>query len=183
MSKIHPSPIVQMENGELGQVSGRSYFFLFKRKSYVFFWYILEKYKFGLCTTVWLRGFGLNVTFLPLKESLTLFQIWTFYYTYIYFVSIGVMENRVTKVNSKYFNGILQRLEFLKVYLSARCIFIKQEAIYFNFRLDIGVYIFNHVNEFISISEITQRTKIKIPISSKDITERLFFSLLETLIM
>ena len=112
MSKVHPSPIIQMENGELSQVSGRSCFFPVPEETLCSFWYILEQYKFDLCTTVWLRGFGLNVTFLPFKESLTLFQIWTFYYTYIYFVPIGVMENRVTKANSKYFNGILQRLDF-----------------------------------------------------------------------
>ena len=33
------------------------------------------------------------------------FQIWIFCYTFTYFVPFGVIENRVTKVNFKYFNG------------------------------------------------------------------------------
>ena len=33
------------------------------------------------------------------------FQIWIFCYTFPYFVSFGDIENRVTKVNFKYFNG------------------------------------------------------------------------------
>ena len=34
------------------------------------------------------------------------FQIWIFSYTFNYFVPFEVIENRVTKVNFKYFNGI-----------------------------------------------------------------------------
>ena len=45
-----------------------------------------------------------TIIFLPLKERLTLFQTWIFYYTFTYFVQFGVIENIVTKVNSKYFN-------------------------------------------------------------------------------
>ena len=44
-----------------------------------------------------------TIIFLPVKESLTLFQIWIFCYTFTYFVPFGVIKNRVTKVNSKYF--------------------------------------------------------------------------------
>ena len=37
--------------------------------------------------------------FLPLKESLTLFQIWIFFcYAIAYFISFGVIENRATKI-------------------------------------------------------------------------------------
>ena len=46
-----------------------------------------------------------TIILLSRKESLTLFQIWFFYYTFTYFVPFGVIENRVTKVKSKYFNG------------------------------------------------------------------------------
>ena len=42
-----------------------------------------------------------TIIFLSLKESLTLFQIWIFYYTFNDFVPFGAIENRVTKVNSK----------------------------------------------------------------------------------
>ena len=42
---------------------------------------------------------------LPLKESLALFRIWTFCYTFTYFVPFGVIENRFTKFKFKYFNG------------------------------------------------------------------------------
>ena len=45
------------------------------------------------------------IIFLPLKESLTLFQIWVFLPTFDYFVPFGVIENRFTKINFKYFNG------------------------------------------------------------------------------
>ena len=45
------------------------------------------------------------IIFLLFKESLTLFQIWIFYYTFTCFVPFEVTENRVTKVNSKLFNG------------------------------------------------------------------------------
>ena len=54
---------------------------------------------------------------------------------------------------------------------------IGKEAIYFNFRLDIGVCILNGVNEFASISELMQSRKVKIPTNSKDITEGFLFSL------
>ena len=46
-----------------------------------------------------------TIIFLPLKESLTLFQIWIFYHTFTYFVPFGIIKNRVTKFNSKYVNG------------------------------------------------------------------------------
>ena len=48
---------------------------------------------------------------------------------------------------------------------------------------NIGVYIFNRVNEFVSISEVMQRRKNKIPINFKDITERFLFSSFDTSIM
>ena len=44
------------------------------------------------------------IIFLPLKKSLTLFQIWVLL-TFNYFVPFGVIENRFTKINFKYFNG------------------------------------------------------------------------------
>ena len=45
------------------------------------------------------------IIFLPLKESLTLFQIWFFLLTFSYFAPLGVIENRFTEINFKYFNG------------------------------------------------------------------------------
>ena len=51
------------------------------------------------------RRVWFTIIFLPLKESLTLPQIWIFYYTFTYFVPFGVIEVRVSKVSSKYFNG------------------------------------------------------------------------------
>ena len=42
----------------------------------------------------------LLITFLPPKESLTLFQIWIFCYIFNYFVPFGVIENRFTKITS-----------------------------------------------------------------------------------
>ena len=45
------------------------------------------------------------IIFLPLKERLPLFQIWIFCYTLTYFIPFAVIEDRVTKINFKYFNG------------------------------------------------------------------------------
>ena len=52
------------------------------------------------------RRVWFTIIFLPLKESLTMFQVWIgfVWYTFTYFVPFGVIENRVTKVNSKYLN-------------------------------------------------------------------------------
>ena len=50
---------------ELGVWEVGRIFFLFQRKLYIPFWYIMESYKIGLCTTVWIRGFGLQ---LPLSK-------------------------------------------------------------------------------------------------------------------
>ena len=49
---------------------------------------------------------------------------------------------------------------------------IRQEAFYFNFRLIL--------NKFLSIPELTESRKAKIPINSIDITERFLFSILDT---
>ena len=54
-------------------------------------------------------------------------------------------------------------------------------AVYFNFRFDIGVSNFNHVNELGSISELMQSRKDKM--NSKDIIERFLFSLFDSSIM
>ena len=59
-----------------------------------------------------------TIIFLPLKESLTLFQIWIFYYIFTYFVPFGVIKNRVTKVNSNYFNGNYAEAWILCIYVS-----------------------------------------------------------------
>ena len=52
------------------------------------------------------RRVWFTIIFLPPKESLTMFQVWIgfVWYTFTYFVPFGVIENRVTKVNSKYLN-------------------------------------------------------------------------------
>ena len=64
MSKI-PSPPCQMESwarclwGRIFSCSRGNCIFFFQFP----FWYILEKYKFGLCTTTWIREFGLRWSF------------------------------------------------------------------------------------------------------------------------
>ena len=45
------------------------------------------------------------IIFLLLKESLTLIRDMVFLLTFNYFVPFGVIENRFTKINFKYFNG------------------------------------------------------------------------------
>ena len=56
---------------------------------------------------IWPNYHSLNkrITFLFLKESLTVFQILIFCYTFFYLVPFEVIENKLTKVNAKYFNG------------------------------------------------------------------------------
>ena len=54
------------------------------------------------------KRISFTIILLPLKEGLTLFEIWIFFqisYTFTYFVPFGVIKNRVTKINFKYFNG------------------------------------------------------------------------------
>ena len=48
----------------------------------------------SLDKTIWF-----TINFLPLKESLTQFQIWMFHYTFNQSVPVGVIEDRVTKQN------------------------------------------------------------------------------------
>ena len=61
------------------------------------FWFMYH----SLDKRVWL-----SITFLPLKQNLTLFQIWiSFAIPSLFLVWLGVIKNRVTKVKSKYFNG------------------------------------------------------------------------------
>ena len=40
-----------------------------------------------------------TIIFLPVKESLTLFQISIYYYAFNYFALFGVIKNKVTKAN------------------------------------------------------------------------------------
>ena len=44
--------------------------------------------------------------------SLPLLQIRIFYYAFAYFVPDRVIKDRVTEINSKYFNGILGSFHF-----------------------------------------------------------------------
>ena len=65
------------------------------------FCYILEQYIldiYSLDKRIWF-----TIIFLPLKDMDSRYEF--FYYTFIYFVSIGVIEDRTTKINSLYFNG------------------------------------------------------------------------------
>ena len=56
-----------------------------------------------------------TITFLPFKESLTLFQydsfysriIVLYYFFFTYFIKIGVIKERITKIDSKHFNRVL----------------------------------------------------------------------------
>ena len=88
MSRI-PSPIIQIES--LARYLGGCIFSC-SRGNCIFL--------FGI-SFFWIRGFGLRLSHLFTSQ----FQIWIFCYTFTYFVPFGVIENRVTKVNFKYFNG------------------------------------------------------------------------------
>ena len=113
MSKI-PSPPLQME-GWASCLGGRI-FISFQRKSYILSIFFLIYFEI---VHIWLMYHSLDrriwfmIIFLPLKESLTLFQLWAFFYfNFTYFVPIGVIEDRVAKINSKRFNGKLRQFHF-----------------------------------------------------------------------
>ena len=83
-------------------MSGKLYFFsVLGEILYSFLVYLgMLQMFYSLDKSVWFTTF-----FLPLKESPTLFQTWFFCYTFTYFLPFGVIENGVTRVNSKIFNG------------------------------------------------------------------------------
>ena len=102
MSKI-PSTIVQMES-LVRCLGGLTFFCPRGTRLFLFLVY------FGI-VQIWPMYHTLDervlfmIIFLPLKKSLTLFQKLIFYYGFTYSVPFGVIKNRVSKVNSKYFNG------------------------------------------------------------------------------
>ena len=55
--------------------------------------------------SVWVRGFGLQLHFYLSKTVSLCSRYGLFSHTSTYFVPIGVIKGRVTKINSKYFNG------------------------------------------------------------------------------
>ena len=58
-----------------------------------------------VCITAWRRGFGLRSSF-NLSKRVSLCSRYGFFcYSITYFVPFGVIENRVTKISFKYFNG------------------------------------------------------------------------------
>ena len=83
-------------------MSRRSYFFLFQKKSYNLFLFYFGIVQIWLCTTIWIVGFGLRLSFyISKKVSLcSRYGFLFFCYTFTYFVRFGVIENRVTKVNA-----------------------------------------------------------------------------------
>ena len=101
MSKTPPSPVVQMESW--ARCLGGRVFSCSRGTVYSFLVY------FGI-VQIWPMYHSLDkrdwffIFFLPLRKSLTLFQIWIFYYNFNCLVLLGVIKNRFTKVNSKYFN-------------------------------------------------------------------------------
>ena len=92
-------------NGKLSSQSGRFYFFLFQRKLHVLFsipflifWNCINlAYEYhSLETRIWFL-----IIFLPLKESLTLFQIWFFCLSWI--IMVGWASNHI------FIKGVLDR--------------------------------------------------------------------------
>ena len=57
-----------------------------------------------MCTTVCIRGFSLHLSFYLEQESSSCSRYGFSCYTFTYFAPIGVMEERVIKINSKDFN-------------------------------------------------------------------------------
>ena len=92
-----PSPIVQMELGVWEVV-------VFSVPEEIVYSFLVY---FGM-VQIWPMYHSLDKRVglrLPLKEGLSQFWIWIFYFAFTYFVPFRVIENRVTKDNSKYFNG------------------------------------------------------------------------------
>ena len=97
-------------NGELSQVSGRLYLFLFQRKLYVLFKILYVLCKLGLCIkTLEKRVLLFMIIFLPLKGSLTLFQIRIFLLYYHLFFPIWSYISRIElpKLTSNIFMEIV----------------------------------------------------------------------------
>ena len=80
--------------------------FLLSRGNHIFlqfpFWYMSD-----LCIAVRIRRFGLRLSFYLSQRVSFCSRCGFFYYTSSYFVPIEVIEDRVTKINAKSFNGIL----------------------------------------------------------------------------
>ena len=102
MSKI-PIPLIQMESWTRC-VRGSFYLLAPEEIVYSFLVYfvIVQTWSIyhSLDKKVWLW-----IMFLPLKESHSVPDMDFFCYTFTFFVRFGVIKNRATKVNSKYFNG------------------------------------------------------------------------------
>ena len=87
-------------------------FFFCSSSNYIFFqfhfWFILEWQIFDLCTIVWINKLTIvnDYLFTSQRESRAVPDMDLFYYTFNYFIPIGIIEVRVTKTNSKYFNSI-----------------------------------------------------------------------------
>ena len=85
--------------------------FSYSRGNFMFFLNIVfdifwPKYKFGLCIKTWRRGFSCLWLFFYTSKRVSLCTRYGFFcYTIANFVPFGVIENKVTKINFKYFNG------------------------------------------------------------------------------
>ena len=115
MSKI-PSPPLPMESWDWC-LWGIAFFFRSRKIVYYFFDVLFDIFWNKIYLT-YVAQFGqenLVYDYLftsPLKESLSLFQIWIFYYTFAYFALIGVIDDKVAEINVKYFNEKLQPSHF-----------------------------------------------------------------------
>ena len=94
--------------GELSSLSRRLYFFLFRRKLYILFsisflifW---NSITFAYVSQLGNEHLLSDYIFTSLKEPHSVPDV-CFLLTFNYFVPFGVIENRFTKINFKYFNG------------------------------------------------------------------------------
>ena len=112
------------------------------RKNCIFFQfpfsYILKQYIFNLCTILWIRGFRLELSFTSQSESYSVPDMDFFIISSIILSQLPFSRTELPKLTPSvsiehfdHFSGqfyfyMLQpiRLDFSKVYLQARCIFI-----------------------------------------------------------
>ena len=89
------------------------------------FLYILQKYRFGLIITDWRRRFDLRLSFILSKRVSLCSRYEFFCYSLTYFVPFGVIDNRVTKLNS----GILMEIVTISVVLIDQFYFYMDQPI------------------------------------------------------
>ena len=102
--------LVQLSKGRVELGDWEIVFFSFQRKSHILSMSFLIH--LGIVYIDQLGRFGLRLSFSLLKRVSLSSRYNFFCYTFTFFCPIGVIKHRVTKINSKHFNGKLRPFNF-----------------------------------------------------------------------